>query len=323
MKNSRREFLKKSAFAAGGAFMMAPSSGLITACTSSGKEFDFKISLAEWSLNQEIFGGEISNLDFPVVAKERFGINAVEYVNQFFADKAEDNEYLSDLKKRADDNGVQNVLIMVDGEGFVASQDDAERTEAVENHYKWIDAAAFLGCHSIRINLFGSEEPEEDVEGWIAAGADGLGRLAEYGSKQDISVVVENHGGLSSHGGHLAEVMRQVDSDFAGTLPDFGNFCIRRGNDERWGEVCADQYDVYQGVEDLMPWAKGVSAKTFDFDDEGNETSLDYTRLFQIIKESGWSGGYVGVEYEGDSLPADEGIMATKKLLERVRKELG
>lgn len=301
--------------------MAASSPGIFTACTSK-QSFDFKISLAEWSLNEQIFGGEISNLDFPIVAKEEYGINAVEYVNQFFSDKAKDTEYLKELKMRTDDNDVRNVLIMIDHEGFVAAEEEEERISAVENHYKWIEAANFLGCHAIRINLFGSEEPEEDVEAWTSAAVDGLGRLAEFGSQHEISVIVENHGGQSSHGARLANVMKQIDSKWAGTLPDFGNFCIRRENDERWGEVCAEQYDVYQGVEELMPYAKGVSAKSYDFDEDGNETTLDYMRLFQIIKDSGFSGGYVGIEYEGNSLSAEEGIKATKNLLEKVRAEL-
>ncbi|SMO51077.1 sugar phosphate isomerase/epimerase family protein [Gracilimonas mengyeensis] len=323
MNNSRREFLKKSALAAGGAFMLASSPGLLSAGSSSKSAFDFKISLAEWSLNKQIFGGELDNLNFPVVAKEKYGISAVEYVNQFFADKAKDKQYLQELKFRADASGVESVLIMVDNEGLVAVQDDAERTQAVENHYKWIDAAAYLGCHAIRINLFGSEKAENNVEGWISAGTDGLSRLAEYGAEREISVVVENHGGLSSHAGHLTEVMRQVDSEYAGTLPDFGNFCIRRENNERWGDSCAEQYDTYKGVKELMPFAKGVSAKTYAFDEDGNESSLDYKRLLTIVKESGWSGGYIGVEYEGDSLSAENGIIATRRLLERLREELG
>lgn len=319
MNNSRRDFLKKSVLATGGLILAVSSPSTIM---GRNRAFDFKISLAEWSLNKQIFGGEMSNLDFPVVSKEKFGINAVEYVNQFFADKAKDTEYLKELKKRADDHGVRNVLIMVDNEGMVAAPDDAERNTAVENHYKWIEAAKFLGCHAIRINLFGSQGTEDDVEAWTSAAVAGLGALAEYGAQHEISVIVENHGGLSSHAGHLANVMKQVDSKWAGTLPDFGNFCITHEEDARWGETCVDQYDVYKGIKELMPYAKGVSAKSFAFDEDGNESTLDYMRLFKIVKESGFNGGYVGVEYEGSSLPAEEGILATKKLLEKVRAKL-
>lgn len=319
MNNSRRDFLKKSAYATGGLILAASSPSSLL---GRKRVFDFKISLAEWSLNKQIFGGEMTNLDFPIVAKEKYGIHAVEYVNQFFADKANDMDYLKELKKRADDHGVRNVLIMIDNEGMVAASDDDERKTAVENHYKWIEAAKFLGCHSIRINLFGSQSSEKDVQAWTSAAVDGLGSLAEYGAQHEISVIVENHGGLSSHAGHLANVMKQVDSKWAGTLPDFGNFCVSYEENGRWGETCVDQYDVYKGTKELMPYAKGVSAKSYDFDEDGNETTLDYMRLFKIVKESGFNDGYVGVEYEGSSLPADEGILATKKLLEKVRAKL-
>ena len=320
MNNSRRDFLKKTALTTGGVFFAAANPSLVF---GADEKFDFKISLAEWSLNQQIFGGEMTNLDFPEVAKTRFGIDAVEYVNQFFADKAKDMDYLKELNMRAEDQGVRNLLIMVDNEGFVAAADDKERNAAVDNHKKWVDAAKFLGCHAIRINLFGSIETEGDVEAWKSAGVDGLGKLAEYGSEQEISVIVENHGGLSSHAGHLADVLKQVDSKWAGSLPDFGNFCISHGDDARWGDTCVEKYDTYKGVKELMPFAHGVSAKTYAFDEDGNESTLDYMRLMKIVKESGFNGGYVGVEYEGSSLPANEGIMATKDLLVKIREELG
>ena len=296
MNNSRRDFLKKTALTAGGMFFASANPSLLF---GSDMKFDFKISLAEWSLNRQIFGGEMTNLEFPEVARTRFGIDAVEYVNQFFADKAKDMDYLKELNMRAEDQGVRNVLIMVDNEGFVAAADDKERNKAVDNHKKWVDAAKFLGCHAIRINLFGSTETEGDVEAWKSAGVDGLGKLAEYGSQQEISVIVENHGGLSSHAGHLSDVLKQIDSKWAGALPDFGNFCISHGDNARWGDTCTEKYDTYKGVKELMPFAHGVSAKTYAFDESGNESTLDYMRLMKIVKESGFNGGYVGVEYEG------------------------
>lgn len=321
MSNARRDFLKRSALAAGGFLMTASSPALFNEYVSRAS-FGFKISLAEWSLNKEIFSGEISNLDFPAVAKERYGIDAVEYVNQFFPDKSKDHRYLKELKKRAGDQGVRNVLIMIDNEGLVASDDEAERNAAVQNHYKWMEAAKLLGCHAVRVNLFGSQDREDDVKAWISSAVDGLGKLAEYGAQLEINVLVENHGGLSSHAGHLAKVIKQVDSNWCGTLPDFGNFCISYQNNARWGESCEEKYDVYKGTEELMPFAKGVSAKTFAFDEKGNETTLDYKRLMKIVKASGFNGGYVGIEYEGNSMAADQGIMATKKLLEKIRAEL-
>lgn len=315
MDISRRKFLQNISTFSGGLAMSTP---LISNVLNYKHTFDFKISLAEWCLNKEIFSGQIDHLDFPIIAKTDFGLQGVEYVNQFFPDKANDANYLKELKKRADDHGVTSVLIMIDNEGHISSKDDTERYKAIENHYKWVEAAKFLGCHSIRINLHGAKA----VEDWKAASIDGLGRLAEFGASHEIGIVVENHGSHSSHGGRLAEVLRQVDNKWAGTLPDFGNFCVARENGELWGTPCIEHYDTYQGTKDLIPYAKGVSAKTFDFDEHGEETTFDYLRLFKIIKESGFNNGWVGIEYEGEHLPPAEGIMLTKKLLEIVRNEL-
>lgn len=315
MDISRRKFLKNASTYSGGLVM---GSSLLGSTLMNSSIFDFKISLAEWCLNREIFSGEIDHLDFPVIAKNDFGIEGVEYVNQFFPDKAKDTTYLAELKKRADDHGVTSVLIMIDNEGHVSASDDEARTKAIENHYKWVEAAKYLGCHSIRINLHGAP----DADDWMQASVDGLGRLSEFGAEHEISIIVENHGSHSSHGSRLAEVLKQVNSEWAGTLPDFGNFCYTRENGELWGSPCIAQYDTYQGTKDLMPYAKGVSAKTFDFKENGDEATLDYMRLFKIIKESGFNNGWVGIEYEGEHTPPAEGITLTKKLLEKVRAEL-
>lgn len=315
MNIDRLEFLKKTALTAGSA-VIAPS--ILTSGSPESRSFDFKISLAEWSHQADLFAGRFDHLDFPSIAKLNYGIDAVEYVNQFFPDKASDISYIREMKRRADEHGVQSVLIMVDNEGEVSSADDKTRVQAVHNHYKWIGAAKLLGCHAIRINLFGENDPDT----WIKTSVDGLGRLAEFASDFEISVIVENHGSHSSHGKRLAEVMRRVNSKWAGTLPDFGNFCVARENGQLWGSECIEQYDVYRGTNELMPYAKGVSAKTFHFDGDGNEKDLDYLRLFKIIKDSGFNGGYVGIEYEGEDLYPAEGIMKTKQLLERVRTAL-
>ncbi|MEI7578053.1 MAG: TIM barrel protein [Armatimonadota bacterium] len=258
----------------------------------------FKISLAEWSLHRTIFGGEMTNLDFPKVAREKYGIDAVEYVNQFFKDKAKDEKYLAELKQNCKDNGVKSVLIMCDGEGATGDPDAAKRTQAVENHYKWVDAAKFLGCHSIRVNAQSRGTREEQAK----LCADGLARLGDYGAKVGIGVIVENHGGISSHGDWLADVMRRVNMKNVGTLPDFGNFY---------------EYDRYQGVEDLMPFAKGVSAKSNDFGPDGNELNMDYYRLLDIVKQAGYRGR-IGIEYEGNRLSEHHGILKTKAILQEV-----
>ena len=296
----RRDFIKTTAILTGGA-----SLGSILSCADN--KMLFKISLAEWSLNRTLFSGKLDHLDFCRVAKKDFGINAVEYVNQFFFDKAEDRSYLKEMKDRAEDLGVINLLIMCDKEGDLGNPDQNQRTEAIENHYKWAEAAKFLGCHSIRVNA----KSEGSYDEQIHLAAEGLRKLTEYGDSIGINTIVENHGGLSSNGKWLASVIEKVDHPRCGTLPDFGNFKLE-GDD--W-------YDRYLGVKELMPYAKAVSAKSNDFNSDGEETNTDYYKMMDIVLSEGYSG-YVGIEYEGRSLDEMSGIRATKKLLEKVRRSL-
>ena len=268
--------------------------------TAAEKPQPFQISLAQWSLHSTLFAGKLDNLDFPRAAKQQFGITAVEYVNQFY--KAKDAEYLADLAGRAAGEGVENLLIMCDGLGNLGDPDDKSRSQAIENHYPWLEAAKRIGCHSIRVNAASKGTFEEQQK----LAVDGLSRLAEFADPMEMSVIVENHGGLSSNGEWLAGVIQAVDRPNCGTLPDFGNFY---------------EYDRYQGVEELMPFAKGVSAKSYDFDDEGNEKRIDYRRMLEIVINAGYRG-WIGIEYEGKELPEDEGIMATKRLLDRLLAEL-
>ena len=309
MKNqtNRRCFLKSAALgvsAIGGATAL---SGCKTLNFGGGKLFD--ISLAQWSLNRQFFGGKIDALDFAKVSREEFDIDAIEYVNQFFKTKAKDEAYLADLKKRAADHGVKSLLIMVDGEGQLGHADSAERAKTVANHHKWVDAAKYLDCHSIRVNAgtTGSGSFEEKQK----LAADGLRQLSEYGAQQGLNVIVENHGGLSSDGSWLAGVMKLVNLQNCGTLPDFGNFNVGGGK----------MYDRYKGVRELMPYAKAVSAKSHEFDEKGNEVKTDYLRMMKIVLDHGYNG-YVGVEYEGSKVDAYQGIKLTKALLERVRDQL-
>ncbi len=291
---NRRHFLASSAAAVA---LSASSRWCVGQDTAPNKAY--KISLAQWSLHKPLFAKEIDNLDFAKVAKERFGIDGVEYVNQFFKDKAKDAKYLEEMKKRTSDLGVTNVLIMIDGEGGLGNSDAAKRTTAVENHYKWVDAAKYLGCHSIRVNA----ETDKAYEEGSKLAADGLRRLSEYAKPLGINVIVENHGGLSSNGKWLSETIRATGMENCGTLPDFGNFY---------------DYDRYQGVADLMPLAKAVSAKSYDFDDQGNESKIDFAKMMKIVLDAGYRG-WVGIEYEGSRLSPDDGIKATKKLLEKIR----
>jgi sugar phosphate isomerase/epimerase len=294
---TRREFLKTASVAS--AAIATPDLSFGQPAPQKGR---FAISLAEWSLHRALFKGGMNNLDFPKAAREQYGVSGLEYVNQFFKDKAKDQAYLKDLKSRAEGHGLKNVLIMIDGEGMLGAPDDAERTKAVENHKPWIDAAKFLGCHAIRVNAASKGEFAEQQK----LAADGLRRVGEYGASQGISVIVENHGGLSSNGTWLAGVMKLVNMPGVGTLPDFGNFRVS----------ASEEYDRYKGVGELMPFAKGVSAKSHDFDAQGNETQTDYKKMLGIVIASTYRG-FIGIEYEGDRLSEPEGIKATKALLER------
>ena len=267
----------------------------------------YDISLAQWSLHKTLFGKKMDHLDFAKVTKETFGISAVEYVNQFFKDKAEDQAYLAEMNKRAADHGVKQLLIMIDGEGNLGDANLNKRAEAVKRHYKWVDAAKTLGCHSIRVNAASSGSYEDQVH----RAADGLRSLSEYAKEAGLNVIVENHGGLSSNGKWLASVIEKVGLENCGTLPDFGNFNIGGG----------EFYDRYQGIQELMPFAKGVSAKSHDFDDQGNEIHTDYAKMVKIVLDAGYRG-FIGIEYEGGKIDETAGILATKKLLERVREQL-
>jgi sugar phosphate isomerase/epimerase len=303
----RRSFLRSAAATGAAIGLASTTSPLSLAAEEAAAKPLFKISLAEWSFHRALRAGEMDNLDFPLVAKRDYGIEGVEYVNVFFKDKAKDTAYLTDLKKRCDDNGVTSVLIMCDAEGDLGDSDEAKRTEAVENHYKWVEAAKFLGCHSIRVNARSQGSYEEQMD----RAADGLHRLSEYGAEHDINVIVENHGGLSSNGEWLAGVMKLVDLPNCGTLPDFGNFQMSPGE---W-------YDKYKGVEQLMPYAKGVSAKSHVFDADGNESEIDYRKMIQIVLDAGYHS-WIGIEWEGNSPSEPEGVRLTKALLEKVRAEL-
>ncbi len=267
----------------------------------------FQISLAQWSLHKALFAKQLDHLDFAKTAKQDFGINAVEYVNQFFKDKAKDKTYLAEMLKRTKDLGVENRLIMCDGEGNLGDPDAAKRQQAVENHYKWVEAAKFLGCKIIRVNAASRGTFEEQQK----LAADGLRKLTEFGAQHKIAVIVENHGGLSSNGQWLTGVMKLVNHKNCGTLPDFGNFRVS----------ATEEYDRYKGVAEMMPYAKAVSAKSHDFDAEGNETHTDYRRMVKLVLDAKYNS-FFGIEYEGSKLSEPDGIRATKQLLEKVRAEM-
>jgi L-ribulose-5-phosphate 3-epimerase len=291
----RREFIA-------GAAAAAAASQLLPRLAFASRAEPFRISLAEWSFHKALQAKQLDNLDFAKTARG-LQLDAIEYVNVFFKDKARDAVYLAELNQRAKDHGVFQHLIMCDGEGRLGDPDAAKRTQAVENHYKWADAAKTLGCLTIRVNAASEGSFEEQQK----LAADGLRQLTEYGAKLDVNVIVENHGGLSSHGDWLAGVMKLVDHPRCGTLPDFGNFY---------------EYDRYQGVADMMPFAKAVSAKSYDFDARGEETKIDYRRMLKLVTGAGFHS-WIGIEYEGDRLSEQDGVLKTKALLEKIRAELG
>ena len=307
MSLSRRHFLSESAGLIASAGLSSFAQNVVAADAPAGKGPLFKISLAQWSLHRTFFDKKADPLDFAKISKTEFGIEAIEYVNQFFKDKAKDMAYLGELKKRAADHGVTNVLIMCDGEGALGDPDEKKRLEAVDNHKKWVEAAKFLGCHSIRVNAQSSGSYWEQMK----LAADGLRKLSEFGATHQIGVIVENHGGLSSNGTWLSSTIHTVNNPNCGTQPDFGNFRIANNIN----------YDRYKGTEELMPFAKGVSAKSHEFDDAGNETKTDFRRMLQIVLAYGYHG-WIGVEYEGSKHSEADGIKLTKKLLETVRNEL-
>ena len=302
-----------AAAVSGGQVAFAQGKGATSSAPLLGEDDDlfFKISLAQWSLNKKLRGGDLDNLDFPAYTKKNFNIHALAYVNQFWP--SAEKSYTRDLLKRTDDLGMKNVLIMIDGEGHLGDQNEEKRKQSVENHYKWVEAAEILGCHAIRVNA-GGEGSELDV---AHAATKSLTTLSQFAADYRISVIVENHGGFSSRASWLASVIRNTGMVNCGTLPDFGNFVVERGENGEIGE----KYDLYLGMKELMPLARGVSAKSHEFDEEGNETAKDFYRLLKIVKDAGFRG-YIGIEYEGSTLSQDDGIKATKELLIKVGKTL-
>ena len=309
---TRRTFIKQSILGAGTLVVASSFKSSVLA------DPDIKVSLAEWSFHRALEAGRLDHLDFPAKAKNEFGISAVEYVNGFFGgtkmnfkEAAKNTAYLNELLKRSRDAGVFNHLLMVDDEGPLSSINQKERRESADNHKKWIEAAALLGCLTVRVNLHGEGDPAARKE----ASVDALSRLGDFAKPMNINVVVENHGSVTSNGDWLVDVMKQVNRTNVGTLPDFGNFCISHP----WGTIqegCNEMYDIYKGIQQMLPYAKGVSAKTYDFDGNGEQPLLNYKKLIAIVKASGFKG-YMGVEFEGINQPEEEGVRNTQKLLQK------
>lgn len=302
--STRRRFIKQGIV--GAAALSLP---IIPSCTPKATEAP-PISLAQWSLHRAIRKGEVDPIDFASITKNTFGLEAIEYVNSFYADKKSNTTYWTDIKSRANQEGVKNLLIMVDAEGELGDANDVKRLEAVDKHKIWVDIAARLGCHSIRVNAFGAEEADLIQ----AALVDGLGSLAEYSQTAEVNILIENHGLFSSDAAFMVEVIKEINHPYVGTLPDFGNWC----SSEKWGgtseDGCETVYDQALGVEEFMPYAKGVSAKTYDFNADGGQDRINYKNLLQIVKNNGYQG-HIGVEYEGSNLSEEAGILATVQLI--------
>ncbi|PJB13346.1 MAG: xylose isomerase [Flavobacteriales bacterium CG_4_9_14_3_um_filter_40_17] len=301
-----------------------PEEGLQAAGESPNEGLFFKLSLAQWSLHKAILEKKMDPTDFAIKAHQ-YGFEGLEYVNQLYGEFFQnDSNSLNAMKKlvgtlnqKAKDYGMQNVLIMIDNEGALSSADSKLQLQAIDNHKKWMDAAHELGCHSIRVNLFGDEREEV----WKDKSVESLLKLADYGKPLNVNVIVENHGGFSSNGVLITGVMKMANNPHCGILPDFGNFCLKRDTGDVWEGNCIEEYDRYLGVSQMMPYAKGVSAKSFDFDIAGNETLIDFKKMLKIVKHSGFEG-FIGTEYEGDRMQEEEGILATKKLLIKTAKEI-
>ena len=285
-------------------FLASSSAAALTPSAMAQVEKDkplYEISLAQWSNHRLLKSGKLDNLDWPKYTQDNYDIHILEYVNQFFKDKAKDAAYLAELNKRVDDLGMTNLLIMIDGEGSIGAKAEQERDKTVEQHKQWVAAAKTLGCHSIRVNAYGEGSPEEAAK----QVTDGLHKLSTFASEHEINIIVENHGGNSSNGKWLSGILTAVNLPNCGSLPDFGNF---------------HEYDRYQGIRDLMPFAKGVSAKSREFDDQGNEVQTDFKKAMELVLKANYRGP-VGIEYEGKKHSEDEGIKLTKTLLEKIRAE--
>ena len=306
---NRRTFIKKTALAA-----TAISMPTFYASGINSENNMPKISLAQWSLNRAFFGKTLNPVDFASIAKNDYNISAIEYVNQFYTANATDEKFWNEMANRASDAGVQSLIMMVDEEEKLGDSNVIKRKKAVEDHFKWINAAKLLGCHSIRVNAFGAGSLEE-LKGSLT---DGLGQLTEYAAKEKINVILENHGLHTSNADFMVDLIKEVNSPFLGTLPDFGNWCLSA----EWGSTqtvknCIDIYPPQEGLSKFLPYAKGVSAKSYVFDSNGNETVIEYPKLLSIVKNSDFDG-HIGIEFEGENMEEPAGIKATKALIERV-----
>ena len=314
----RREFIETQLkLGLGFALLAIPKKGFgFDSTNETNNNLFFKLSLAQWSLNKGIYSGKFDPYDFAKTAKE-LGFSGLEYVNALYSDVMDSRNkhqaiknFVKKSNSEAAQHSVENLLIMIDEEGNLAAASASRRKNAIENHKKWIDAASQMGCHSVRVNLYGVEQKKK----WTEYSSDSLTKLSEFSKDFNINVIVENHGSLSSNAELLMQVINNVNLKNCGTLPDFGNFCIKRVEGDLYESSCVKEYDRYKGIKEMMPKAFAVSAKSNSFNNKGDEVYTDYLKMLKIVKESGYNG-YIGVEYEGTGLSEIDGILATKNLL--------
>jgi len=300
----RRTFIRNSVM---GATALATTPLL----AHSIEEKALRISLAQWSLHRSFRDGSLDPVDFAAIAMDKYKIDAIEFVNGLYPDKGNDEAFWNKMKSRSTDLGVKNLVLMVDDEGDLGAASENERLKSVENHYKWVNAAKLLGCPTMRVNAFG----DADREIYRMAIMDGMSRLADYAADSGINIVIENHGLFSSDAALIAGIIKEVNRPNFGAFPDFGNWCLSA----KWGTTqgdCDKVYDRYKGVAELLPYAKAVSAKSYNFNAQGEDTKIDYYKMMKIVKESDYKG-YIGIEYEGMEKSEHEGILITKKLMKK------
>lgn len=307
-KNNRRSFIKKTSLAT-----VAIAMPSLYAFDNKTENNMPKISLAQWSLNRAFFAKTLDPVNFATIAKNDFEISAIEYVNQFYTDNASNEKFWAEMATRASDVGVESLIMMVDEEEKLGDKNKKKRMKAVEDHYKWVHAAKILGCHSIRVNAFGEGSPDELETSLI----DALGKLTDYAAKENVNIILENHGLHTSNASFMTGIIKSVNNPYLGTLPDFGNWCLNA----EWGSTqktknCSNIYPPEEGIAEFLPFAKGVSAKSYAFDDDGFDTVIDYLKLLQLVKDSDFNG-HIGIEFEGENMSEPQGIKATKALIEK------
>jgi sugar phosphate isomerase/epimerase len=274
-----------------------------------------KLVLAQWTFNKDLFAGKMTTIDFVNKAAE-MGFDGVEFVSQFIKDKVNDDAYLAELKLASETAGIKNTMISVDvSEAKLGSSDPDERDIATAKHKEWIVAASKLNCPTIRVNAHGDGSADE----MMSAMFNSVKELANFGKSYNVGVTIENHGQYSSDGKWLSQLIGKLVPYGVGSVADFDNWCIEREGGKLWGTPCIKEYDRYLGMKELLPTARSVSVKAFDFDEQGNAIKTDFKRMFQLIKEAQYDE-YLAIEFEGHDMDPIEGIRKTLELVDQCWK---